>query len=203
LQQLELDKKREEEMEPARILKDEEEKRLAAIQAAQQAEAKARQQATVSTQQPQGPSQVELILIERVGTILENSWGRSDLASILSTLHAEDSRVIPLLSSAEALRALLLRHPRRIALMKDPSFGADMAVLLLTNAQYQQQQAAQEMQRRQMEQQQQQLQAVAAARARAEAEARAREVASKPVLIADAPWYYADPQGNIQVRTQT
>lgn len=196
LQKLEIEKKREEEKETARLRQEDEDKRRAAIQA-QQAEMQARQQATTATQQPQAHSQVELILMERVGTLLENSWGRSDLVSILSSLHAEDARVIPLLSSVDALRALLSRHPRRIAIMKDSSFGTDMAVLVMTNTQFQQQQAAQEIQRRQIEQQQ--IQAAAVARAKAEAEARAREVASTTVLIPDSPWYYADPQGNIQV----
>jgi len=197
LHQLELDKKREEEKEIARLRQEEEEKKRAAVQA-QQAEMQARQQATAATQQTQGHSQVELILMERVCTLLENSWGRSDLVTILSSLHKEDARVVPLLSTVEALRALLSRHPRRVAQLKDPSYGTDMAVLIMTNTQFQQQQAAQDMQRRHIEQQQQ-LQAVAAARTKAEAEVRTREIAAKTIFMPESPWYYADPQGNIQV----
>ena len=183
---------------------EEEEKRLAALQKQQQAEVQARQQQAAmqapQQQQNQGHSQVELILMERISAKLESSWGRSDLMSVLSTLHSEDSRVIPLLGSVDALRALISRHPRRIALAKDPAFGAEMAVLVMTNAQWQQQQAAQDMQRRQ-QQEHQQLQAAqqaAAAKAKAEAEA-ARENAARSIKITNAPWYYADPQGNVQV----
>lgn len=196
----------------------------AAAQAQQHAEAQARQQQAAALQHQQqqpatGHSQVEMVLMERISTILENSWGRSDLMSILTTLHTEDSRVIPLLGSVDALRALIARHPRRVALAKDPAFGAEMAVLVVTNAQWNQQHAQaqakaqqEELQRQrqqqQQQQQQQQIQAAqqaAAARAQAEAEERERVNAAvqlalenQTVTITDAPWFYADPQGNIQ-----
>ena len=148
----------------------EEAKQRAEMQAREEQQ---RQQAAMQAQQQQQrqqqpPSQVELILVERVSGILENSWGRSDLISILSTLHSEDARVVPLLGNADALRALIARHPRRIQLAKDPAFGAEMAVLVLSNSQWQQAQAQEqhtrvqqdEMRRRQqmLAQQQQQQQ---------------------------------------------
>jgi hypothetical protein len=80
--------------------------------------------------------QVELVLIERVSSILENSLGRSDLATILSTMLANDSSVIAILSTVEALRSLIARHPLRIQLGWDPNVGAEMAALRLTNAQW-------------------------------------------------------------------
>ena len=145
-------------------------------------------------QQQQGvQSQVELVLMERVSTILENSWGRSDLMSILSTLHAEDSRVIPLLNSVDALRALLLRNSGRVQVQHDPSLGAEMAVLVMTNSQWQQQQAAQareqEMRRRMQQQQQEQ-----------QRQAQRQEAAGAPrrSVHPEAPWFYSDPQRNIQ-----
>ncbi|KAG7349392.1 GYF domain containing protein [Nitzschia inconspicua] len=152
------------------------------------AEQKARQQ-QASMQQPTQQSQIELVLIERICVILENSWGRSDLGSILATLHSEDSRVIPLLQNADSLRALIARSPQRIALRRDPNFGGgEMAVLLLTNSQWQQQQQAQMQQeeirrRRQMEEE--------ASRAQAQ-----RRLAAS--INYDAPWFYSDPQNNIQ-----
>ena len=120
---------------------------------AQEEEAKRRAQ---QQRQPPAtkPSQVELVLMERISTFLENSWGRSDLISILSTLHAEDSRVIPLLGNVDALRALIARHPTRIGLRQDPAFGSEMAVLLLTNTQYaKQEQLARQEEIQRMEQQ--------------------------------------------------
>jgi len=196
---------------------EEEKKRWAEMQAKQQAEmdAQRRQQDQLRQQQQ---NQVELVLIERISIILEKSWGRSDLNSILSTLHAEDARVIAILSTTDALRALIARHPRRIALVSDPSFGAEMAALILTNAQWQAQQAQiqqaqareQELQRRRLqeEHQRQQLAARQAALARVqaqerEAQEREREAQEKhkqqaALTITNAPWYYADPQGNIQ-----
>uniref|UniRef100_A0A7S4QU95 GYF domain-containing protein n=2 Tax=Ditylum brightwellii TaxID=49249 RepID=A0A7S4QU95_9STRA len=211
-----------EEAEIMRRRQEEEEsaKRQAAIQAQQQAEAQARQQQAAMQAQQQAPgsghSQVELVLMERICAVLENSWGRNDLGSILSTLHAEDSRVIPLLGSVDALRALIARHPHRVALSKDPVYGADVASLLVTNAVWQQQKRAQaqqeeiqrqrQEQQRQQEQQMQAAQQAAAARAQAEAEERERATASErksqsneQFTITNAPWYYADPQGNIQV----
>jgi len=67
-----------------------------------------------------------------------------------------------------------------------------MAVLVLTNAQWQEQQQhealiqQEELRRRQMEEE-----------AKARMEAQNRLVAS---IKQDAPWYYSDPQNNIQVR---
>ena len=166
---------------------EEEEARRRAEMERQQQEAAARQ-AQQQQRQQQGPSQVELILMERVSAILENSWGRSDLLSILSTLHAEDSRVIPLLGNVDALRALIARHPRRIQLAKDPAFGAEMAVLLMTNAQWQQAKAQEEQQRAQQEElkRQQMMQ---------------QQMAQEPppTLIPNAPWFYTDPNGQVQV----
>jgi len=189
------------ELEMLRKRKEEEEKRRLALLAQQQAEAQAREAAMQKQQQQaQQPeySQVELILTERISTILENSWGRSDLMTILQTLHNDDSRVVPLLATADALRALIVRHPRRFALTKDPTFGAEMAVLVMNNSQWQQHQASEEMQRRQQQEDHQKILAAkkeAESRAKAEAEARA----SENIVITDAPWYYADPHGNIQV----
>jgi len=197
----------------------EEEKRRMAMLVQQQAEqarqqqAAALQAATAHQQQPQPQpvppqpvppqhNQLELILIERISTILENNWGRSDLGIILQTLHNEDSRVIPLLGSVDALRALIARHPRRIAIAKDPTFGADIAVLGVTNSVWQQQQQAAEEQRRlQLQQEQQKMiaaQQQEAAAARAKAESRAREAATESIRITNDPWFYADPQGNVQ-----
>ena len=146
-------------------------------------------------QQPEY-SQVELILCERISTILENTWGRSDLMTVLQTLHSDDSRVVPLLGTVDALRALIVRHPGRFGLTKDPTFGAEMAVLVTNNAQWQQQNASEDLQRRQQEEHQQMM---AAKEAEAIAEAQAKARASEPIVITDAPWYYADPQGNVQV----
>lgn len=135
-------------------------------------------------------SQVEVILMERISVLLENSWGRSDLNSVLTTLHSEDSRVIPLLSSVDALRALLLRNNNRVRLQHDPAFGAEMAVLLVTNTQWQQQQqvrAQQEEIRLRMQQEQKQQQE----------QQRQREELTRTIRP-DAPWFYSDPHGNIQ-----
>ncbi len=160
----------------------------------QEEEAKRRaQQQQQQQQQPAAkPSQVELVLMERISTFLENSWGRSDLMSILSTLHAEDSRVIPLLGNVDALRALIARHPTRIGLRQDPAFGSEMAVLLLTNSQYMKvEQLARQEELQRLEQQRRE-------------EAMRQAAAQKPqvpVISADAPWFYSDPQGNVQVRT--
>jgi hypothetical protein len=162
------------------------------------AEQKARQQ-QASLQQNQQPSQhsrIELVLMERICVILEASWGRSDLVSILSTLHAGDSRVIPLLGDVDSLRALIARSPQRVAIRRDPSFG-EMAILLLTNAQWQQQQVQQQQQQHAQLQQEEirrrrQMQEVAS---RAQAQNRLATSISH-----DAPWFYSDPQNNIQVR---
>lgn len=184
---------------------EEEEKRRAALLAQQQAEQQAAKQTVVPNQQQaqarQQPeySQVELILAERISTVLENCWGRADLMTILQTLHNDDSRVVPLLGSVDALRALIVRHPLRFALTKDPTFGSEMAALVMNNVQWQQKKAADELQRRQQEEHQKIL-AAKEAEARAKAEAQAQARLSEPVVITDAPWFYADPQGNIQVR---
>lgn len=154
-------------------------------------EERARQQVA---QQNVGHSEVELVLMERISLILENSWGRSDLISILNTLHAEDSRVIPLLGNVEAMRALIARHPRRVALRQDPAFGAEMAVLLMTNAQFQQQEAQARAQQEQMQRREQQL------RMQASQGGQNGGRSGLPQIIPDAPWFYSDPQKNIQVR---
>lgn len=175
--------------EPPRPIDLQAEIRAVEEQKAREAELRLRreeEQQRLARQQAGGQSQVELVLVERISSILENSWGKSDLVSILSTLHAEDSRVIPLLNSVDALRALIMRNPQRILIHRDPSFGADMAVLQMTNAQWQQQQQAQaraqqaEIQRKE---QQRQLE-------------EQRKIQGNVVL--SAPWYYSDPQGNIQ-----
>lgn len=153
--------------------------------AQKQAEEQTRQQ------QPQGLSQVELILMERISLILENSWGRSDLVSVLSTLHSEDPRVIPLLGNVDALRSLVTRHPRRIALRHDPAFGSEMAVLLMTNAQFQQQQQIQDVENRVRQEEIQRL----------EQQRRIHTLPkeqSTPAIDPNASWFYSDPQGNVQ-----
>ena len=162
----------------------------------QQMEALARQQAA---QQGVVHSEIELVLMERISIILENSWGRSDLISILASLHAEDSRLVPLLGNVDALRALMARHPRRIAIRQDPAFGAEMAVLLMTNAQFQQQQQKQQdaqvrAQQEQMQRREQQL------RVQASQGAQNGSRGGVPRIMTDAPWFYSDPQKNIQVR---
>ncbi|GFH61637.1 hypothetical protein CTEN210_18113 [Chaetoceros tenuissimus] len=162
---------------------EEERQRAAALEAQRQAAIQSQQQQQAQQAQPEYSS-VELILCERVSTILENSWGRSDLMTILQTLHNDDARVVPLLGTVEALKALLQRHPHRFGLTKDPTFGAEMAVLIMNNAQYTQQKANEELKKRQEEEQLKMR----------EAEAKARE----QVVITDDPWFYADPQGNIQ-----
>ena len=185
----------------AREAEEMERRRQQELEAQKQAASMQQQQQNAQRQQQAGvQNQVELVLMERISNILENSWGRSDLVSVLSTLHAEDSRVIPLLNSIEALRGLIMRHSTRVSLRQDPAFGAEMAVLLLTNAQWQQQQ---------QEAQQQQARQEAMLRAKQEEERAIRERQeqqrreeaarnqSKPI-VPGAPWYYSDPQQNIQ-----
>jgi hypothetical protein len=188
------------EMEQKELLRrrqEQEEAQRRALAQQQQAQERARQQAqqaAMHQQQPSPQSQVEVVLMERISTILENSWGRSDLVSILSTLHAEDSRVIPLLSNVDLLRDLIAHNPRRIALRQDPAFGTEMAVLLMTNAQWQQHQQAQaraqqeELRRREEQRRMEDMQ-------------RQRALSSDglPRVNPDAPWFYSDPQNNIQV----
>jgi hypothetical protein len=152
-------------------------------------EERARQQAT---QQNVGHSEVELVLMERISTILENSWGRAELRTILSTLHTEDARVVPLLSTTDALRALLVRHPRRVAMRQDPTFGSEMVVLLMTNAQFQQQESQVRVQKEQIQSREHQI------RLQQGLQNGSRSI--PPPVIVDAPWYYSDPQHQIQVR---
>ena len=179
----------------ADILRQRQEEERQRIMAQQrEAEERARQQQAAAMQQQQQSatqqSQVELVLMERICTMLEKTWGRSDLVSILTTLHSEDSRVIPLLNNVDSLRALIARSPQRVALRRDPSFPGEMAVLLITNAQWQQQQQQQQAQQQEMQK-------------RLEMQ-RQQEQAARPAPIdADAPWFYSDPQGNIQVRGAT
>ena len=206
-------KQREEEQRRRQMQEEEEKKRMAELQARQQAEAQQQQDQQLRQQQQ---NQVELVLIERISNILENSWGRTDLVSILTTLHADDSRVIAILANPNALRALIARHPQRIALVRDPAMGAEMAALVLTNQQWQMQQARvqqaqaqqaheqQEIQRRRALEEQQQRQRLEAIAREKEAQEKQLQMQkqqqqqSQPV-IANAPWFYADPQGNIQV----
>lgn len=170
------------------------------VQARQAAEAQrqaAAAQAVAAAGRVQYNSQVETILLERISTVLENSWGRADLMNILSTLHMEDSRVIPLLGSIDALKALLSRHPQRFAVAKEPQYGVDVAMLHLSNAQWNQQKAQQE------EIQRQQHMQAAQAAAQAQVEAKVAQTAAQApqpnnVKVTNAPWFYADPQGNIQ-----
>lgn len=190
------------------LQEEEEKKRWAAAQAKQQAEMEAKQRQQQEEQIKQQQNQVELVLIERITNILENSWGRSDLNSILSTLHANDSRVIAILSTIDALRQLISRHPQRIQLGRDPTMGAEMAAVRMTNAQWQAHQAQQQAQeqellrRKQLQEEQarvaaQQQEALVRAQLEA-AERRKQQQSSAPPMITDAPWFYADPQGNIQ-----
>lgn len=155
-------------------------------------------------------SQLEMILMERIASILEKSWGgRADLHSILSSLHLEDHRVINLVQNVDVLRSLLVRHPHRVSLARQASevTGQDVVVagLLMSNAQFAQQQQAQQHQQEQARQLQQlrqkQAQAAAqveAARVQAEAEKRKQQQQQKAIVITDAPWFYRDPSGNTQ-----
>jgi len=184
------------EAELLRRQQEEEEKQRCAL-AQQQEEERARQQQSAMQQQEQQQqqassqqSQIELVLMERICTILENSWGRADLVTILTTLHSEDSRVIPLLSNVESIRALIARSPQRVSIRRDSGLGDEMAVLVLTNEQWQEQKQHQarieqeELLRRQMEEEE-----------KARMEAQNRLIVS---MKQDDPWYYSDPQNNIQ-----
>jgi hypothetical protein len=183
------------EAELRRLQQEQEEAQRRAV-AQQQEQERSGRNNQAATHQAGVQTQVEMVLVERISTILETSWGRGDLMSVLSTLHAEDSRVIPLLNNVDALRALLLRNPRRISIRQDPASRAEVAVLLVTNVQWQQQQEQEaraqqeEMQRR--EQQRRMEEERKAAAARAQSDFRNFKV------IADAPWFYSDPQNNIQ-----
>ncbi len=215
LQEAELQRQRQVE-EQAKII--EEQKRIALLKlqqqeeerkriAAAQQEAAARQAAAAAQQQQ--PSQVEMVLMERISTILENSWGKADLMAILTALHRDDTRVIPLLPNHDALRALLLRHPNRIQIGRDPTYGVDVAALTLTNAQFASLQQQQQEQQQEIQRQQQQLlqaqqrhhqqqQATAAAEAQARSVYQHQQQQQRPKVSSKSPWYYADPQGNIQ-----
>lgn len=197
------------EMEQKELLRrrqEQEEQQRRAMQQ-QQAQERARQQAQYNQnqnpqqnqnqqQQTSSPqSQVELVLMERITTILENSWGRSDLMSILSTLHAEDSRVIPLLSNVDLLRDLIAHNPRRVALRQDQAFGAEMAVLQMTNAQWQQHE---QQVRAQQQQQQEELRRQEQLRMENIQRQRSMSNDGPPRVNPEAPWFYSDPQGNIQ-----
>jgi hypothetical protein len=183
------------ELELRRLQQEQEEAQRRAV-AQQQEQEMASRNVQAASHQAGVQSQVELVLVERISTILETSWGRADLMSVLSTLHTEDSRVIPLLNNVDALRALLLRNPRRISLRQDPALRAEMAVLLVTNAQWQQQQEqearAQQEEMLRREQQRRMEEERKAAAARAQSDLRNFKV------IPDAPWFYSDPQNNIQ-----
>jgi hypothetical protein len=188
LEQKELLRRRQEQEEAQR-------RALAQQQAQERARQQAQQQAMQQQQQPSPQAQVEAVLMERITTILENSWGRSDLVSILSTLHAEDSRVIPLLSNVDLLRDLIAHNPRRVALRQDPAFGTEMAVLQMTNAQWQQHEAqvrAQQQEELRRHEEQLRMQDIQRQRSLSHD--------GPPMINPDAPWFYSDPQGNIQVR---
>lgn len=185
---------------------EEEKKRWEAMQAKQQADLQAQQQQQQLLRQQQ-QDQVENVLMERVSNILENSWGKSDLNSILSNLHAEDSRVIAILPSIDQLRALISRHPQRIQLGNEGN--VIMAQLRLNNQQWQMAQAQiaqakaiheqQELQLRRMQEEQLRQQQVAQHEALARARALEQERQKQQIaIIPNAPWFYADPQGNIQ-----
>jgi GYF domain len=176
-------------------------------QRAQQLQLQQQQAALLQQQQQQQQgvqSQVELVLIERISTILENSWGRADLMTVLQTLHSEDPRVAPLLNNVDALRALIMRNPRRVAVRHDPAYNSEVAVLVIPNAQWQQQQQQQQQAqaaRAQQEElhrreQQRRLEEQKAAAVRAQQQQQALAAAAAPVP--GAPWYYSDPQRNIQ-----
>ena len=189
--------------EAARIQQEEERQRQQ-----QEAAAAAKAHAQAQAQAQAASSQLEIILMERISTILEKSWGgRSDLHTLLSTLHREDHRVINLLQNVDVLRSLLIRHPHRISLVRQASgvTGQEVVIagLLMSNAQFSQQQQAQqhqEQQARHLQQiRQQQAQAAAQAEAaRIQAEANEREQQQQKMIITDAPWYYRDPSGNTQ-----
>lgn len=190
---LQLEQQAREELLRRQSLQDAEMRRRQEDEARRQAmEVRARQQAA---QQGVVHSEIELVLIERISIVLENSWGRSDLMSILTALRTEDSRIAALLGNVEALRALIARHPRRIAVRQDPAFGAEMAVLLMTNAQFQQQQQQEAQARAQQEQMQRREQQL---RMQASQSAQNGSRSGLPQIVANAPWFYSDPQKNIQ-----
>ena len=150
-----------------------------------------RQQQQMQQQQQSGYSQVELILMERISLILEKSWGRADLVTLLTTLHAEDSRVVPLLGTTDALRALLARHPARVAIRPDHGFGIDMAILLLTQTQFQNEPGQKDTPAAEPAQKETFVQSTPNVPPPAPP--------APPPIVDGAPWYYSDPQKNIQV----
>ena len=209
LREADLEQKAREQREE--LARQQERRRQEELEAQKRAAEMQQQQAVAARQQQQQQqqagvqSQVELVLMERISIILENSWGRSDLMSILATLHAEDSRVIPLLNSIEALRALIARNSSRVALRHDPAFGAEMAVLLVTNSQWQQQQQEavdrarrQEEEMRRREHEQRQMEEEQKQQTASEALRQKQTQETLPVIVPGAPWYYSDPQQNIQ-----
>ncbi len=193
---------------------------------AQQASALAQQQLEAAEAQQRAAAlaaynaQVESVLMERICALLEANWGKVEINSVLSTLHREDERVIPLLRSTDELRSLIIRNVNRVQLVKVNGNGAEFAVLVTNNNPLQQQQAALQQQQQQAAQQQaaarQQVQAAeAAAIAKLQADARERErllllheqqqqaaaIAAQKQQLAGGSnnaWYYADPQGAIQ-----
>jgi len=161
----------------------------------QQEEEEGKRRALAQQQQPSPQqSQIELVLMERICTILENSWGRNDLLSILTTLHSEDSRVVPLLGNIDALRALIARSPQRVSLRREPGLAGEIAVLAMTNSQWQEQQQHQQQIQARMQQEEMR-------RRHLEEEAKARlqtQNQLSALIKKDAPWFYSDPQNNIQ-----
>jgi len=153
-----LQKQREEELrkqeEHARMVRDQQENQRRAPQ-----EARPNSEA----------SQLELILMERIGNILEKHWGRAEVSTVLTDLHREDHRVVNLIQNVGVLRSLIARHPSRVNLAQDSTYGAEFAVLV-----YQQQQQQQPM-------------------------AKAPSPAVVQIQInPKKPWFYRDPQNNIQ-----
>jgi len=130
-----------------------------------------------------GHSQIELVLVEQICTNLEINLGKNYLASILSTLHAEDSLSKLVLGSVDALRSLILRYSHRITLSTD-CYGAEMASLVVTNAIWQQQQ------------QQQQQQCVQTQKEKLHVSEHNGQ-SHEEFTITNDLWYYADDEGNI------
>jgi len=144
----------------------------------------------------QAHSQVELILIERISSILENTWGCLDALALLSALHSENFRCISLLRSMDDLRYVISRFPRRIALVKDPTFGAEVAVLIMNNIECQRHDAY-ELQIGNNLQHYNQLQAVSGVM-KEHSGYQTKENTTRLLAINDALWYYSDPQFNVQ-----
>ena len=113
-------------------------------------------------------SQLELILMERIGNILEKHWGRAELSTVLTDLHREDHRVVNLIQNVGVLRSLIARHPSRVNMAQDSTYGTEIAVLVY-------------------QQQQQQPMAKAPSPAVVQIQINPKK-----------PWFYRDPQNNIQ-----